>query len=70
MCFRCEDRERPWVYRPAESPRAGWCTARVPDLMQRWDEVAAEQLVYRVACCPPSPSVSRAVVSIPEPTDL
>lgn len=70
MFFRCDDQGRPWVSRPAESLRARWCTTRVPDLMQLWDEVAAEQLVYSVACCPPSPSVSRAVVSIPEPPDL
>lgn len=70
MFFRCEDPGRPWVSRPAESLRAGWCATRVLDLVQRWDEVAAEQLVYCVACCPPSPSVSRAVVSIPEPPDL
>lgn len=70
MCFRCEAPGRPWVSRLAESLGAGWCTARVPDLVQRWDEVAAGQLVCSVACCPPSPSVSRAVVSIPEPPDL
>lgn len=39
MFFRWEDLGRPWVSSTAESLCVRWCTTRMPDLMQRWDEV-------------------------------